>query len=305
MRDLVLVPSFFRPEYLFLCLEHLLEAEGGARKEVWVAQDRKTNEPEQWHVILPEISKVLKRFNGAFAGFRFIERKQHSLEGNVYNILELYKEAYSQVDVRYAYLVEDDVLVARDFFRWHEAVQVRSDYFCTVGWQCIRNPAVRPSKDAGHYIETSRDFSSIGVCWRREKLATVVQHACAEYYREGAGYLEREFPASPIPSNQWIEQDGLIMRLILDAKDARVVAWPSLARCAHTGVYGYHRSTGHHFEGTLQQRIENLSEAAKDTKRLLLLSNNSCNDVQALEAVPDWNPEDLTCVQRFVWNGKL
>ena len=45
MRDIVIMPSFHRPEYLYLALEHLAAADGAKEKEVWVGQDRHTYDP--------------------------------------------------------------------------------------------------------------------------------------------------------------------------------------------------------------------------------------------------------------------
>jgi len=180
MRDLVLIPSFFRPEYLFLCLEHILKAAGGSEKEIWVSQDRKIEEPGDLSQDIGNVFRVVSHFSHSCC-VRYIERKRNPFNANVYNVLELYKEAYVTPGVRFVYLIEDDVLIAPDFFVWHEAVNERGDYFCSVGWHCSRNPGVTLSDHAADYIESALDFSSIGVCWRRANLAPVIKHARAEY----------------------------------------------------------------------------------------------------------------------------
>lgn len=304
MRDLVLIPTFARPEYLTLCLEFLAKADGGKDKEVWIAHDRHARDTQgmvdQW-----QLSKaVADKFVGTFAGLRFIERKPHGFIGNPYNFLELYKEAFANLDVRYVYLVEDDVLVFSDFFRWHEAVQPRGDYFCTVGWHCVRNSMVKPSTDPTEYIESTRDFSSIGVCWRREKLEPFVRHARPEFYRQMAPYLAQAFPGSPIPCGQWTEQAGVVTRLLHETRD-RWVAWPTARRCSHVGVSGYHRPNGYRFGGELETRVREL-RAAVTNDRIVKMSRDFVDDIEPITETGAWLPEQLHVVQRFEYEvGKI
>jgi len=298
-RDIVCVPSYYRPEYLYLTLESIANAVTGLEKHVVIAQDRHTYDSPELISELPEIEKVVRHFERIFPSLHYIERRPHAYLGNPYNFLELYKDAYGQKDVRYVYLIEDDVRVAQDFFLWHEAVQTRANYFCTVGWHCIRNREVQPSTDPTKYVETAVDFSSIGVCWKRENLAPVVKHAVPTYYADMMSYLHQAFPKSPISPRQWTEQAGLIMRILLDAGGRHVVAWPSMSRCSHIGISGYHRRDGHKFSGTLATRVCLLREAAKNTDAILSLSSERFDDIAALEFIPEWKPEDLHVVQRF------
>lgn len=285
-RDLVLVPAFARPEYLHLCLEHLRAA--GA-KHIWVAQDAHHRDSPAIKALMLEVLDVAISSGCE----RVIQREPHGYIGNPYNIMELYKLAFES-DARYVYLVEDDVIVGSDFFRWHEAVQERGDYFCSVGWHCIRNERALKSGDPEAYIESGEDFSSIGVCWRREKLAAVVEHARIEYYQDLSGYMRTHFPNSPIPPVQWTEQAGLIMRLLL-ADPENKVAWPALSRCAHIGMNGYHRTNGFTPKGNLSQRIEQLRAMLNngDLNRVA----SAFDDISALPQVPDWT--ELRLEQRI------
>lgn len=304
MDDIVLIPTFARPEYLQLCLEHLVAADGGKDKVVHISHDRHTTDPSS---ILNEIKlteQVVAAFQGKFRELYLQVRPPHPYIGNPCNFLELYKNSYD-VASRYVYLVEDDVLVAPDFFKWHEAVQARGDYFVTVGWHCIRNPLVKPSTDPTAYIESTRDFSSIGICWKPDKLSALVKHATPEYYRQMAGYLGRTFPGSPIPAGQWTEQAGVVTRLLHETKN-RWVAWPALARVAHVGISGYHRPGGHRFDGSLEQRVSDLRTAVRDGKVLNSLSKDPFDDVGALSHIPEWSEADLHVVQRFEYqHGKI
>jgi hypothetical protein len=305
MSDIVLIPTFQRPEYLQLCLEHLLAAEGGKEKEVYISYDRHTNDTAPVLRDMDYSQQIAESFKEKFAKMTFVARQPHPYVGNPCNFLETYKHAYFNSGARYVYLVEDDVLVAKDFFKWHEAVQARGDYFITVGWHCIRNKEVLPSQDPTAYIESTRDFSSIGICWKREKLLAMVKHANPNYYRAMRNYLAAAFVGSPINPGLWTEQAGVVTRLLHEAKN-RWVAWPALSRVAHVGISGYHRPGGHRFDGSLAERIAGLRAAVTDTKILNSLSKDPFDDVGALSHIPEWNVGDLHVTQRFEYeHGKI
>jgi hypothetical protein len=312
-RDLVLIPTLARPEYLSLALEHLVKAKAGREMSVWIFHDRHTDDPVKVSTALAETKKVVGEFS-LLLDLRFTARKPHAYPGNTYNFLEAYKEAYAQEDVRFVYTIEDDVFVTEDFFRWHEAVQERRDYFCTIGWVMPKTHDRRHRShiyrgtDPTEYIETTSNFASIGVCWRREKLATVVQHACVGLYTACTNnYLQRAFPGSPVPARQWTEQDGLMTRILLAAKHSLVVAWPVVARCAHVGVAGYHRRRGYEFTGLLGNRIAALREATetKQTITKFCTRQNELGDIAPLIQVPPYDTADLHVVQSLHFDGVL
>lgn len=318
MRDLVLIPTFARPEYLSLCLEYLAKADGAKEKEVWISHDRHTRDNPG---IGREVSlsfDVFQQHMNSFAGISFLEREPHNYVGNPLNFLELYRRAHAEEDVRYVYLVEDDVFVYPDFFRWHEAMQARGvihpvpghaaqereDFFCTVGWHCVRNPEVKPGTDPTEYIESTRDFSSIGVCWKREKLAAFVKHATPEFYGNMGNYLARAFPGSPIPPGQWTEQAGVVTRLLHETRN-RWVAWPVARRCSHVGVSGYHRPNGFRFHGELKERVKAL-RAAISTEAIVGMNKDFGGDIEPYQPTGSWTPEQLHVIQRFPYvPGKI
>lgn len=305
VRDLVIVPVYYRPEFLALCLDHILKAEGGREKEVWVLQDRHTSDAFPLTSRLGDVRRAAEWYSEAFAAFRFEIRKPHQFRGNPYNFLEAYREAYLCSNIRYVYLIEEDVFVSRDFFRWHEAIQERVSPWVSVGWHCIRNPEVVPTRDARAYVTSYRDFSSIGLCWRRENLAPVAIHARPSYYSSMAEYLGKVFPRSPIAKSLWTEQAGLITRLLHETRD-RLVAWAGLTRVAHVGISGYHRARGFQFRGSLEERVEALRKAALSTESLLALSQEKFDDINALPDIPEWRAQDLFCAQHIPYiEGKI
>ena len=252
---------------------------------------------------MPLVKQVCAEFEKKFAAFRYIEQTPHGCVGNPRNFLSLYKAAY-ETDARYVYLVEDDVHVHPDFFRWHEAVQARGNYFVTVGWHCTRNRSFKLSEDPRDYIESTCDYTSVGVCWKRENLASVVKHAADAYYSDMSKYLGGWFPSSPIPRGTWTEQAGLIMRIVLDAAGTKTVAFASRRRADHRGIHGYHRHAGYRFHGSLSERIAAF-RAALAEGRLNKLANDPFDDIDEPIPTLPWRAEDLRVVQQFKFDGRI
>jgi hypothetical protein len=297
MADLVCIPTYFRPASLYLCLEHLLKAYGGEDKEICVFHDRHWGDPGNKKNELTESLQVFKSFVGKFSNMRYVERPMQRSAGNARNFLEMYREVL-KTRFRYVYTVEDDVIVAPDFFRWHEAVQARGDYFCSVAWHCIRNKAVDKTNDPTAYIESGVDFSSIGVCWKRENLAIVAEHATDAYYRDQPGYLHARFPTAPEELALFSEQAGLIMRILLSNPTLKV-AWAGLPRSAHTGVSGYHRLSGKTLSGSVESQISQLRSKIGNTESLLAMCDDPFEDISALPEIGEWKAEDLHVTQKF------
>jgi len=255
-QDVVLVTTFYRPEYLWTVLQALADADGGADKEVWVAHDHHHNEGNR-DAARSENEQIAAHFKDVFAKFRWIDRETHSYEGNSYNCLELYKEAHGS-DFRFVYLVEDDIVVEKDFFRWHEAVQAKGDYLCSVGRLQTTRPDLIKSDDPSAYVESGSDYTSWGSCWRREKLSFLMEHCQGFYYRNMTGYIINRFPDSSL-GHIWTEQDGLIRRVLMEGK--HLTASPCVKRAYHIGITGYHRAKGYQFTGTLSERVQKLNDA--------------------------------------------
>lgn len=271
MPDIVLVPTYSRPEYLWLCLEVIGKADGGSSKVVWVARDCHAADGSKYAREAAEIRAVVADYRSAFAGLRFIERAPHPYYGNSYNTLELYREAMAS-GAEFIYLVEDDVIVERDFFRWHEAVQSKGNYFCSIARYICKGRKV--PIDPAAYVESDRDYASLGVCFRRENLKGIEQHCCAEYYRDMPAYIARKFPNSSLGA-QFSEQDGLIQRVI--HQSGMLTAWACMPRAYHVGIHGYHRSRGARLTGSMPEKVRvlrellstgKLKDLAKDFKQL-------------------------------------
>ncbi|HYM34766.1 MAG TPA: hypothetical protein VET48_05175, partial [Steroidobacteraceae bacterium] len=182
MSDIVIVPAYFRPEFLALCLGHLERAAGSSDKEIWICQDWHVGDHEKFEIEWKETQSVISEAKKVFGEkLRTIVRPENSYYGNSCNVLSAYKRAFI-TNAELVYLVEEDVLVTPDFFQWHEQTQQETKPFCSV---------------AGYSHEPGAEaFASLGVCWRRENLAPILEHAKPDYYEWLANYLKVIFPDS-------------------------------------------------------------------------------------------------------------
>lgn len=293
--DIVIITTFHRPEYLSLCLEYLAKADGAHEgKEYWLFQDMR---PEDEHRNKMQLDWTREVIEKSPVPLRVIRRAPHTFPGNSYNTLEAYKEAYES-SARFVHLVEDDCLVSSDYFRWHESIQEKEKgLLCSVGYRCIRNSAARKDiSDPAAYFLSGKDYASVGVCWRREELGPIVEHARPEYYAESQIYLDNRFPQD-IYSGWFSEQDGCIMRVLHERK--KNVAWAYAPRTFHFGGYGYHRF-GKRPDGQLADKVRTLRSWIHDGA-LLKQMFPDFGDMEPMseDLNYEWSSEELHCVQRF------
>ena len=296
MKDLVLIPTYTRPEYLYLCLEYLANSERtSSEKEFWICQDFRQNDDHRYRMIFNWTNEVIERFRGPLNIQKFTTNP-HVYEGNTFNVLESYRRAIS-TDARYIYLVEDDVLVRPDFFRWHEAAQeVEPETMCSIAYRCSRNHEARTDvTDPEAYFTTARDYASIGVCWKKENLLPVVEHATHAYYANLDGYMLKTFPGNRF-ADCFCEQDGLIMRLLWQQK--AFTTWCYTPRSFHLGFYGYHRPNGKRPDGFWEQKVGMLKSLISDPERLKIAAPDY-GDVEIYPTQPPQLWQTLHKLQHF------
>lgn len=187
--------------------------------------------------------------------------------GNTANTMNAYLWAFNAGYDRIFY-VESDVMVHKDFFSWHRQQQEEfPNIFASMAWIFNRHAPITDD------LMFQPWFYSIGVCFSREKLALIAQHATPKYYGDLHGYIERRFKASPLNvpfAIAHVEQDGLIQR-VLDEDKSQTVS-PGIAKCSHVGFtrsYGgdtqedYERFLG--LEGLrFDERVERVEEFIAD-----------------------------------------
>jgi hypothetical protein len=249
-RDVLLIPCWRRPEFLWHCLDNLSRAEGIGELHVLFRADTGYDHANR---------EVIEEFAPRFASHQLDEpvpcpykRTKQSA-----NVLGGYLLA-AQLSRRYVFMVEEDIMVARDFLRWHYAVQASQPrLFCSIGTRNT-NRRVPDSSEAEIYYLTSEDYCSLGVCFERSVIGTLIApHVTRAYFSDPRSYCQRAFPDSRIGAG-YVEQDGLIRRIQESQGVRRPIAYPYRPRGFHAGYIGYHRPGS--IPGTLAERIRQVGE---------------------------------------------
>lgn len=253
MREVVLVPTYHRPELLFYCLSLIRHFE-----------------PDIPIAIFPDRGSLddleLVNAEEAFSGIQWHWVPKHEYGGNTFNVMEAYRWAYNE-GFEQIYLIEDDVMIHPDFFKWHRAQHdddENEDLFASMAWIFNRHAPIEEMDLRQPW------YYSIGVCFQRSMLEYVVRHSSPLYYADMAGYVRKNFKDSPLNDPQNLmhyEQDGLIQR-VLDQMKLQTVS-PGIAKCTHLGFYGYNRGwecESDIFANTknFEERIARLGEFLKD-----------------------------------------
>jgi hypothetical protein len=254
-KDVVVVPTYKRPEFLACCLSRIRAAE--PLIDIFVFPDRGTlfDTEQSWVMSNPGMGKPVYP----------CWVPKHDYYGNTFNAMEALRFAWNMGNYNHIFYIEDDVMVHPDFFDWHrEQLEEVPELFCSMGWVFNRHA---PIDDAVMYQPW---YYAIGTCFPWARLSRVIEHATPEYYADMQGYIERTFRSSHLNSPygiQHFEQDGLIQRVLDQQKMS--TASCGVAKCDHIGTVGYNRgwnTSDEFFAGcrSLHQRIERVEELIAD-----------------------------------------
>lgn len=259
--DALFIPCWRRPEFLWHCLDNLVRTGDLSTVEVIIKPDTGSSS---------EIIGVVNGFRHAIPNLTIAPpplMASNRATKQSKNVLEGYAMA-AERSSGLVFMVEEDVMVARDFFRFHRALHEKEPgLFCSLS---VRNTnrQVATTTNPGAYYLSHGDYCSLGVVMRKEVLTTkVLPHANRDYYRQATAYCRKHWPRSPI-GGAYVEQDGLIRR-IQEAQD-QPTAWPHVPRAFHAGWYGYNRPK--RIEGSLQQRIDLVGRTIYDPDAMLKAS---------------------------------
>jgi hypothetical protein len=246
--DVVLLPCWRRPEFLWHCLDNLTRAQGIAELQVIFRPDTGYS-PDNLEVI-GTFSDRLPNYEIQYPPSCPYRRTKQSA-----NVLLGYLQA-AAVAKRFVFMIEEDVMVARDFFRWHRAVHgAASELFCSIGARNPNRALTLPDEADGYYLSRG-DYCSNGVCFDKRVLhGLIAPHVNMGYLRRPKKYSRRHFPASRIGLG-FVEQDGLIRRI--QERSALPIAWPCVPRAFHSGFYGYNRPRG--VSGSIHERVQVLAD---------------------------------------------
>ena len=230
--DIVIIPAWARPGFLAVTLEQIEKADGFRSLFYLFNLDVGYN-PEIEVVIMD----FIKQTNVQFEINRVLPTG-YTVGKQSFALMCGYQWAIDKLEAQYIHLIEDDIFIRQDYFRWHYAVHADCpDIFCSIASR--NNNANDPvnGREDGYYLKGG-DYQSLGVCWSRRSLAHVLSYVEDAYFRDPVSFCAENFPNSKI-GRFYAEQGGLIRR-ILEKKGA-MVAWPHKPRCFHAGFEGYNR----------------------------------------------------------------
>jgi len=259
MRSIVIIPTFDRPEFLALCLEHLKAAEISDNTSIWLCEDIHVDKPKHFTTEW-EILAVLREFEFSFrTSFRYIGRNPHSTYGNSYNVLSALCEAALVPDVDLVYLIEDDVLITRDFFQWNELVHQKFAPWASCAGPimgslnfALNGPEAFYNNGDVHAVHQSSSgaYLSWATCFSKTALQKFVAWT-PQYDTFEPGQ----------------EQDILIQRML--EREKLTTIFPYVPRAYHMGWYSYHLSGGLKPTGTLSERTQCIRNASTNSERIL------------------------------------
>ena len=282
MRDIILVPCYERPEFTRLCLQYLSHARGIENKEVCLFIDNHKGKDfrEIFEAQQPNLQLAADLFpNRYFASCQ----EAHESYGNSRNVVDALKFGYN-IGAERVFLVEDDILVAPDFFSWHEAVLEEPSVFVSCSTALsksahfqINGPQAMDEtyQDPAAYYLAEGPYSSNAVAFKRDNLGQLLSWFASEDRKWAPGY----------------EQDLLTQQFLHVTKQKS--GWPFMPRAYNIGWYSYHINTGRKFTGTLAEQSAAIERVIKDSYALRDVSANN----SAVTPLPEHWPVRLDSVR--------
>jgi hypothetical protein len=211
-----------------------------------------------------------------------VEYAEHSSYGNSQNLVDSLKRAH-EANTDRVYLVEDDIIVAPDFFSWHEAVLEEPNVFVSCSTALsksahfqINGPQAMDEtyQDPAAYYLAEGPYSSHAVAFKRDNLGLLLRYlGMIDDWHSG-----------------W-EQDLCTQRYLL-SRGLRS-AWPFMPRAYNIGWYSYHINTGRKFTGALAEQSAAIERVIKDSYALRDVSANN----SAVTPLPEHWPVRLDPVR--------
>ena len=286
MSDIVIVPCYERPEFTTLCLEYLSRAGGIEEKNVWLCQDQHFGSSVSSDVMDSVVELGQDLFKERFRR-RLLE--PHGTYGNSVNLLESLKAAHRS-GARRIFLVEDDIMVTPDFFKWHEAILEEPQVFVSCA-TAVNKSAHFPIngryamdesfQDPNAYYLSVTAYSSHAAAFKRNNVGMVLDHLANDRIYE------------TLQSGN--EQDILIQKLLPET--GLESAWPYVPRAFNVGFYSYHIS-GQKLSGSLNEKVQSLRNIIQDPATLKTVAFGN----QAVTPIPaDVSPWDgsVCNIQRY------
>lgn len=254
--DTVVTPLYKRPEYFKLWTEILQTVDGAG---------------DQFYIFCLDYGydtvhdHLLKSFPYDY-GIIKTPRTQYRLTKQSYNVLNGMM-AGAKHSTGLVYYIEEDIFLAKDFFRFHREVhRQQPDIFCSIGTKNNNTSYDVTDDENSYYLSTNGDYQSLGSCFKKEVINEMIgRHFREEYFKDPVKHCTKHFPASSI-GKFFVEQDGLIRRIL--EQSGKATAFPHVPRGFHGGMYGYNRRDDQVKKMSIEQRVEKIKRVAFDKEAL-------------------------------------
>ncbi len=262
--EAVVIPAFNRPEFLTVCLEHIIAADQSEDKTYLFCFD---------HGFDRRLYDVVDSF--PYKKY-VIEKKQalNKITKQSANVLNGLIAASMIADT--VHLIEDDVFIAKDYFRF-QSFAMGLNPFCS-----IASINFNKRKDFGevdkYYIDRGV-YQSIGVCFKSETIKTLIQpHYNDSYLLNPKAYCKDTF--NSYLGSDMVEQDGLIHRI--SERENAMIVFPEYPRCFHAGLYGKNRGV-YSNKKTVDEKVAFIKKTVYDVN---MLKNHVTNENYIYDSMP-------------------
>jgi hypothetical protein len=240
VRELVIMPTCKRPEFLALALEKL----SAAPKEH--PSDLNVNIYADTSADIASVEFVRDRYFPEATVYQW--GKHIDAPSGTWNILKSIEAAFLAGADR-VYLIEEDVMVRPSYFDWHRSIHDAGAHDGTVLATCGRVEK-RLERLFGEV------YTNPGACLTRRLIAQLLPHINDDYFSRPAEYVVENF-------EPWIGMsildDGLIRRVIKKAGGRSLTATEGVA--VHQGFFYYNRLDRYmNYSSDIEGKIARLRE---------------------------------------------
>lgn len=226
-----------------------------------------------------ECRQVAEGFRDDFARLYLRQVEHHPYRGNSRNVVSGIHDALT-LNGDLVHVVEDDIMVALGYFRFHEAMHTATPG--TFAVSACRNQNLDGPEPGHAYRHGS--YQSLGVSFRPDVARRVAAHDTPTFYSNMVGYCRRNFPESAIPAGH-AEQDGLINRIRESVNG--VTVYTSRPRAFHAGFHGYNRP-GRELDGSIERRAERILSMTSEEMNAMA---GSIKDHEVIDLAADLSTE--------------
>lgn len=228
MKDICIIPTHERPEFLWITLEKIAAATNRDNVEFWICEDTHYEKPEQLREEIFATIDYSRRLLGEDVKHF---QTRHDNHGSSYNVLTSFERA-CETDASFVFFIEDDVRITEDFFRFCYMAQEGWSPFFVTG-NCAPQTVSDPRADG--IVGSNTWGQTFSMCFNREKLKQMLKPTYSDYGIQ--------------PTSEW---DNYLLRYMQQTDQFCVCA--ALQRGYHFGFHSYHAGKSR-LTGTLAERL--------------------------------------------------